>query len=133
MFVTICVYKRHIKTWENSVLFRSFHFANERERSCKRLHCSPYAKKKRSLRYGTLRLNNYIFMLYGVFHIPKSEISFWSDKMKNIGEKSKWIYYYIKIWLKLHRKYFVFLFIFLIKGIYINWYTKPIQHWKTWI
>ena len=40
------MFKYHVNTWENSVLYRSLRFANERECFDKRLHCSPYAKKK---------------------------------------------------------------------------------------
>ena len=40
------MFKCHVEAWGNPVLFRLFHRDNERKRFGKRLHCSPYAKKR---------------------------------------------------------------------------------------
>ena len=40
------IFKRHVKMRENSILYRTFRLANERERFGKRLYCSLYAKKR---------------------------------------------------------------------------------------
>ena len=59
---SVMLFKCHVKTWENSVLYRSFRFANDKGKCYgKRLHCFSLSQLKRepSLRYVTLRVGNW--------------------------------------------------------------------------